>query len=1266
MDITSDSQLHEIFINLVKKKGMFSHQKEAFDQMITNDFPQMVKNLSFFIIKRPHNDDVNKYDFIRADFIIENVDVTQACVSDLLTEAIITTTPAETMNNLKTYSSKVNARIKTIISALKRNDDEIYKENYAHLTTDIDIKRFNMNHFNIETNKEEIEDVTLFDIPVNVGSNKCNKSRMSFKELLERGEDPYDIPGYNIINGNEYISGPIIMPTGNMLKLFSVKKPAGMANKAEYSQKSINYDKTNLFNIYIGKDNNLYITSTSTKEVAIPLFLYLKIIGCPLSRDTIKEKLIQDNDETSKVHSFVTSLFNIYYIYDNKTRYDIAIDKYSNDFVSAYDYIQKDKMTKQEIIAFMSKTLNDEFAEQTFFKMNDESDSFNKKFAFLLYSTSQLIKSHGSSIMLTSRDSPCSKRYYPPAKEYLKTLRNILTGELFIKTIRLELNSKLISTSLENVSLKNFYRSKNAAITKIITEILKQTINTRGKFSYKKVATIYNYCEYNQLLRKNELNTIAQCNTAHAFNISQNSSTIPNESKMPSAANIGTICPASTSPDSSNVGLNKSLTIGASITNDIDDYQTLEYLDSFKSLHETKELTDDKTSEDILIFLDGKPLFFINVSSVNDFMNDFKARRRNNSIHKLASFCYKYKENELYIWHDAGRVYRPVVVVDSKTNDILLTKEDMNRDVNLLISEGKIEYLTSCEACTTSMVAPSYHYFLKERKDKKFDYIEFVNNIYSLSFSSVFNNKDQTTRNVYSFVQNKQAITTNLINSHSRFDKDVPYALHASYPFTLSTSNRLLRETNGYMICYAISLYTGNNQEDSTIIREGILSSREMTYIKSNTTKIVKDKNDEIDFDESKTRSLKINPDVIKDIATETTDRWIKGVIKPGTIITEKSKKAAVSIINLTESKEQAGTNFKNKEKEQKFIYASSHYETTCIDAVRKTVNTPDTTIQIKEVKLRDPLIGDKITNRHGQKNIISGILPDSLCPFDKYGHKPDVIWNIAGFPSRLTYGQIEEGVINNILIQYLAYCDCSTFLKIPNQIYDKNDMTREDYVEEFTRKYNYIDDKKKLDYLINNTVNLIMFIRSELKKSNYGLVELYNPLTGEKLEGETTMFYIYMQRLSKDGVDAVHAASEATRSILTRQPGDGAKSDGGIRYGYMEWHVSFIHNLIKVSSTMTKQYSDGITINVCGGCGDEIVIDYNNKNGYKDGASCDNCGSRVIPFTKVSTFNCEKFRGFIRSGLIELKRNYKPHISIRHLDNESDIDKFMKSTIKI
>ena len=212
-------------------------------------------------------------------------------------------------------------------------------------------------------------------------------------------------------------------------------------------------------------------------------------------------------------------------------------------------------------------------------------------------------------------------------------------------------------------------------------------------------------------------------------------------------------------------------------------------------------------------------------------------------------------------------------------------------------------------------------------------------------------------------------------------------------------------------------------------------------------------------------------------------------------------------------------------------------------------------TVRIYIAQKRKISVGDKMAGRHGNKGVVSRILPVEDMPFLPNGRPLDIVLNPLGVPSRMNIGQVLE-IHLSLAAKALGF-NISTPVfdgAKENDIRDTLDMAN-DYVnttwEEFEAKYKDTVDPEIMQYLYDNRAH-----REEWKGvpiSRDGKVQLRDGRTGEFFDGKVTIGHMHYLKLHHLVDDKIHARSTGPYSLVTQQPLGGKAQFGGQRFGEME-----------------------------------------------------------------------------------------------------------------
>lgn len=210
---------------------------------------------------------------------------------------------------------------------------------------------------------------------------------------------------------------------------------------------------------------------------------------------------------------------------------------------------------------------------------------------------------------------------------------------------------------------------------------------------------------------------------------------------------------------------------------------------------------------------------------------------------------------------------------------------------------------------------------------------------------------------------------------------------------------------------------------------------------------------------------------------------------------------------------------------------------------------------------------GDKMAGRHGNKGVVSRIMPVEDMPYDENGNPVDIVLNPLGVPSRMNIGQVLEthlgmaakglgDKINGMLRTQASIAQLREFLdKIYNQVggeqVDLDSLSDEDLL---ALCQNLKDGVPMGTAVFDGAKETqIKELLSLADLSTTGQQTLYDGRTGKKFDRPVTVGYMYMLKLNHLVDDKMHARSTGSYSLVTQQPLGGKAQFGGQRFGEME-----------------------------------------------------------------------------------------------------------------
>jgi DNA-directed RNA polymerase beta subunit len=247
---------------------------------------------------------------------------------------------------------------------------------------------------------------------------------------------------------------------------------------------------------------------------------------------------------------------------------------------------------------------------------------------------------------------------------------------------------------------------------------------------------------------------------------------------------------------------------------------------------------------------------------------------------------------------------------------------------------------------------------------------------------------------------------------------------------------------------------------------------------------------------------------------------------------------------------------------------ALTHKDRGIVDMTLVTENEEgNRLVQVRLRQQRVPEVGDKFASRHGQKGVISYLVPYADMPFTESGIVPDVLFSPHGIPSRMTISHLIEVIAGKVGALNGQYINGTSFDAMP---------------------------EKELRAMLK-----------ELGFRENGLEVMYNGITGDEFKARIYVGNMYYLKLKYMVANKLHARATGKIQLLTRQPIEGRAQGGGLRVGEMEKDCFVAHG----ASLLLKERfdSDKTVVFVCEQCGMLGIYD-----SFKHNFGCTKCGGNV------------------------------------------------------
>ncbi|CDP07172.1 unnamed protein product [Coffea canephora] len=950
--------------------------------------------------------------------------------------------------------------------------------------------------------KEEKKEIIIGRLPVMVRSELC------WMNEAEKDDCEFDHGGYFIIKGAEktFIAQEQIC----MIRLWLSRVPNWMVSYRPIAKRKRVYLKlvsNSKFESIIGGEK---VLSVYFAVAEMPVWILFFALGASSDREVVD--LINLDIEDTKIANILTE--SIYDADDNCT--DFRRGKNALDHV--HKLLKNCKFPPAEPVEECIRNL-----------LFPNLTGFKQKARFLGYMVKCLLEAYTGRRKVDNRDDFRNKR--------LELASELLERELKVHLKHAE--RRMVKAIQKDIYGDHELRGIETYVdASIISNGLSRAFST-GAWShpYKKMERVSGVVA--TLRRTNPLQMTADMRKTRQ-QVSYTGRV--GDARYPHPSHWGKICFLST-PDGENCGLVKNLASLGLVSTTVLESLLDKLLDCGLKL--LLDDTSSSTHEEHKIFLDGDWIGTCKDSAL--FVAELKNKRRSKEIPQQVEIKRDEKHREIRVFSDAGRVLRPLLVVENLKRIKDLKGEDCS--FQSLLDRGIIELIgpEEEEDCVTAWEIGLLYTGSKEKPPMKYTHCELDQSfLLGLSCGIIpFANHDHARRVLYqSEKHSQQAIGFSTTNPSIRVDTNIHQLYYPQKPlFRTMLSDSLGKPSyprhrgmlprpeyfNGQCAIVAVNVHLGYNQEDSLVMNR---ASLERGMFRSEHIRSYKS-----DVDETENLGKRHKPeDFVKfgkmpskigrvDSLDDDGFPFIGASLQTGDIVIGKYS--------------ESGTDHSVKLK---------HTEKGMVQKVVLSANDEGKNFAVVSLRqVRSPGLGDKFSSMHGQKGVLGFLESQENFPFTAQGIVPDIVINPHAFPSRQTPGQLLEAALAKGIALGGAQKYATPFSTL--------------------------------------SVDAIGDQLQRLGFSRWGNERMYNGRTGEMIHTMVFMGPTFYQRLTHMAEDKVKFRNTGPVHPLTRQPVADRKRFGGIKFGEMERDCLIAHGAASNLHERLFTLSDSSEMHICRKC---------------------------------------------------------------------------------
>ncbi|XP_050230997.1 DNA-directed RNA polymerases IV and V subunit 2-like [Mercurialis annua] len=988
-----------------------------------------------------------------------------------------------------TYSSriKVNVSVEVYVQKIVRSDKfKTGKDQYVDK----------------EVLSTDDRTIIIGRLPVMVKSDLC------WMRTAEKGDCDFDLGGYFIIKGAEKV---FIAQEQMCLKRLWVSNKQGwtVSYRSEVKRNRL---IVRLAGLSENEDSNVEKNGLNVffMSANIPLWILFFALGVSSDKEIID--LIGHNSNDSRI-------VNIYF----------ASIRYADETCERF---RKGK----EALDYVNKQIRG-----TLFPPGESEDCFElylfpslrglrQKARFLGYMVKCLLQSYIGQRKFDNRDSFKNKRFELASELLERELR------VHIAHLRRRMTKALQKDLYGDRDVRPIEHYLDASI---VTNGLSRAFSTGGwSHPYKKMERISGVVA--NLGRANPLQTMVdlrktRCQVQYTGKVG--------DARFPHPSHWGRVCFLST-PDGENCGLVKNLAATGIVSTNISEPLIDELVS--RGLEKVPDDCHSKLDDKYKVFLNGEWVGVCEESSL--FVSELRRLRRRNKLHQLVEIKRDEEQKEVRIFSDAGRILRPLLVVQNLHK--IESFKGGNYTFQSLLENGIIEFVGTEEEedCNTAWGIERLLSGFDENQSLKYTHCELdMSLLLGLSCGIIpFANHDHARRVLYqSQKHSQQAIGFTTTNSNIRVDTLSHQLYYPQRPlFRTMTSDCLGKPGNsrgqsvmvpkpelynGQNAIVAVNVHLGYNQEDSLVmnrasLERGMFRSEHIRSYKADVdNKELLDKmpklDDNVNFGKMQSKFGRV------DSLDDDGFPCIGADLQSGDIIIGKCA--------------DSGADHSMKLK---------HTERGMVHKIVLSSNDEGKNFAVVSLRqVRSPCLGDKFSSMHGQKGVLGFLESQENFPFTRQGIVPDIVINPHAFPSRQTPGQLLEAALGKGIA-------CGGSMKYATPFCTPS-------VEAIT------DQLHRAGF------------------SRWGNERVYSGRTGEMVRSLIFIGPTFYQRLIHMAEDKVKFRNTGPVHPLTRQPVADRKRFGGIKFGEMERDCLIAHGASSNLHERLFTLSDSSQMHICQKC---------------------------------------------------------------------------------
>ncbi len=1030
--------------------------------------------------------------------------------------------------------------------------------------------------------EETIVNFPLAQIPLMLHSRYCPLHDKPQAALVAMGECPEDSGGYFIIDGSEKVLVTRQEQAFNTLYISEQKRDPNVhyyttiqslnPRTRLLSRTSINWTRERTK--YVMREQD-YVYFPSVMEVKlpqvtkpVPLFIVFRALGIQTDRDIINTIFPDmESPEATMLMELLSS--SMHAAQPILTTYD------------ALTYIQQ--FTKGFSLVRVYDILINEFFCHIDFQ--DDKRDFTPKIAFLAHCVRSILRVVKKLDPTTNKDDTRNQRLITSGFSIQQLFQGIYGSwlEAFSRRINEEYNYHKQQYSGEN--FKDLFGAGMVSFIfrqGFIDEGIMRAF--KGKWGSGKGGDDEEAGVVQALARISYLDFMSHCRRVVSDFDTSLKLTGPRQLHT---SQYGYFCTSET-PSGGHIGVTKNLSIFTAISNGMIPNKLVQWLYRRAGVVAPKNATPALIRQMVPIFLNNSIIGY--TPQPEELASVLRCMKRTGCLPPYSSSGFNRRTKMIFIYTDEGRPLRPLfsvplpdprcIPVAASWRDIVCGNLPQTVNVSLQSVDFVDIYADQPEKTVADYItALTPHMGVVEYIDPYEQNEAYVANVpehiregetthMEVHASSIlgllgcmipFANHNQSPRNQLSASQSKQSLSMYATNFQNRYDNNAHILCYPEMPLSRTVYQDYIgsgRMGYGHNLVLALAIHSGYNQEDGIVINKSALERGMFRNISYRTYEGFEE-----DDPLAGTKTRIANP--------YNTPAWLdvhvgydyskldpNGIVKPGSYVDENT-------VIIGRHMMLPNGEFRDASVTPQ-VWTSGRVD----EAITMVGPNGLRIVKIRVVQDRTPELGDKFSNRHGQKGTIGMMVRGMDMPRTVDGIVPDMIMNPHAIPSRMTIAQLLEQLFGKLSAESGALVNATTFM-----------------------------NEGSPHELVGDALE-------ELGLERYGNQILYDGMSGKMIEAAIFIGPVYNMRLKHMTEDKWNARGAGRKEQRTHQPTGGRGAQGGLKIGEMERDAIVAHGAASFTRESMMERSDKTEFVICNGCG--TVPIYNERQDFYICSLCD------------------------------------------------------------